>query len=471
VKMCCSAEQRDSYPLPAASAGSSPGRLRPSHRTLQTVTREIWSLYDRLDTSGVTLPFFDDIAGTALSLLFQELCAVPLLILLPPRACLTPAPSTAPRWRTSVRPCLRVFCPLPWGGMRALVRRLERPEPDDGDSAGPFGRALEVADAWPTAAWRAQAPAVADSAGGRASASVLARFPEPDRRRPLEQPDHVARVARLRGWALRLVVARLRGSGCYCGALTHASTAWPPSRGGGTDAGDGVAFAVPPVVRGPADILSPLGLTPLHPVWCSHAPGIMPGQPSLGSLPGYEKIGNAPDASTPTHGDARARPAPCPGSPRSAACPSASRPQVLWLPHGQLHRPLRPLLQPAPLRRRLALALHRLHRRPKCSGRRMGSFIALSGLSCNPRRSPPARARTSPPPPAAQVPRLPHGQLHRALRPLLQHAPLRRRLALALHRLHRRHKCFHCCMGSLRCYRWRGCQCHRWRCYRWRCRR
>ena len=41
--------------------------------------RENWSLrlYDRLNTSGVTLPFFDDIAGTALSLLFQELCAVP----------------------------------------------------------------------------------------------------------------------------------------------------------------------------------------------------------------------------------------------------------------------------------------------------------------------------------------------------------------------------------------------------------
>ena len=38
------------------------------------------------------LPFYDDIAGAALLLLFQELCAVPLLILLPTRACLTLAP-------------------------------------------------------------------------------------------------------------------------------------------------------------------------------------------------------------------------------------------------------------------------------------------------------------------------------------------------------------------------------------------
>jgi hypothetical protein len=34
------------------------------------------------------------------------------------------------------------------------------------------------------------------------------------------------------------------------------------------------------------------------PVRCSHAPGSIPGQPSLGSKPEYEKIGNAPDAST-----------------------------------------------------------------------------------------------------------------------------------------------------------------------------
>ena len=34
------------------------------------------------------------------------------------------------------------------------------------------------------------------------------------------------------------------------------------------------------------------------PVRCSHAPGSIPGQLSLGSKPEYEKIGNAPDAST-----------------------------------------------------------------------------------------------------------------------------------------------------------------------------
>jgi hypothetical protein len=86
VKMCCSAEQRYSSSLPAASAGSSPRRLRPSHRTLPTVTLcEEHGFIDTFVRTGLStivstlLPFYDDIAGTALLLLFQELCAVPLL--------------------------------------------------------------------------------------------------------------------------------------------------------------------------------------------------------------------------------------------------------------------------------------------------------------------------------------------------------------------------------------------------------
>jgi len=145
----------------------------------------------------------------------------------------------------------------------------------------------------------------------------------------------------------------------------------------------------------------------------------------------------AASSASPASTATRAAPAPA----RARTSPPSPAARALWLPDGQLHRPLRPPLQPAPLRRRLKLALHHLHRRSECFDCLTGSFIDLSGLSCYPRRpgagsrshftastggpsaltarraassaSPastatraapaPARARTSPPSPAARV--------------------------------------------------------------------